>query len=105
MTEEIVLTNSPDIEKESDVNISKGDNSFMGKLQTLMQGWIASIKKHIALMIIFVLIGVGFGLYGGYYVYNLRMDEITKIGGFVFKNKVYDVKFRPLQPILNQVEK
>jgi hypothetical protein len=53
------------------------------------------IKKSIAMMTIFILIGCSLGFYLSKIVYNIRMNEVTMVGGFIHDNKVYDVKLRP----------
>jgi len=53
------------------------------------------IKKSIAMMIIFVLIGGAGGLYIAKFIYDFRMSEICKVGGFVYDKKVYNVSLRP----------
>ncbi len=66
--------------------------------ESLETGWLKFvnwIKKSIAMMIIFILIGGAGGLYIAKIVYNLRMNEVCKVGGFVYDNRVYDVKLRP----------
>lgn len=56
---------------------------------------INSIKKHLALLIIFILIGNAIGLYLAKIVYDFRMKEISAIGGYIHNGKIYDVKLRP----------
>jgi len=53
------------------------------------------IKKSIAMMIIFVLIGMAGGIYIAKIAYDMRMDEVCKVGGFVHDKKIFDVKLRP----------
>ena len=58
------------------------------------------LKKSIAMMIIFILIGVAGGLYIAKIIYDFRMDEIstlakTGVAGYVHKGNIYDVKLRP----------
>ena len=53
------------------------------------------VKKSIAMMIIFILLGGAGGLYIAKFIYDFRMKEITMIGGFVHDKRVYDVKLRP----------
>jgi hypothetical protein len=68
----------------------------LNKLQiTKINQGIDAFKKHLAMMIIFVLFGSCCGLYAAKIIYDLRMGEITKVGGFVYDNKVYNVSLRP----------
>ena len=57
--------------------------------------FVDAFKKHLAMLIIFVLLGVAGGLYIGKIIYNMRMGEICMVGGYVYDNKIYDVKLRP----------
>ena len=49
---------------------------------------VSSIKDH-------VLIGGAGGLYIAKFIYDFRMSEICKVGGFVYDKKVYNVSLRP----------
>lgn len=68
---------------------------FIKSIESNLSNVGASIKKHLALMIIFILIGAAVGLYAAKFLYEWRMDEVTKVGGFVYDKRVYDVKLRP----------
>jgi len=74
--------------------ISKMDK-FKKSIGENLSNMGASIKKHLALMIIFILIGGAGGLYIASIIYDWRMSEVTKVGGFVYDKRVYDVKIRP----------
>jgi hypothetical protein len=72
------------------------------KLETFLNWIVANwtnfinwIKKSIAMMVIFILLGGACGLYIAKIIYDFRMNEITMIGGFVHNKQVYDVKLRP----------
>lgn len=76
----------------------KTDTPFHKFTETIETSWIKfvnSFKKHLSLMIIFVLIGGACGLYLSKIVYDFRLKEITLIGGLVYDGRVYDVKVRP----------
>ena len=84
-----------------DKRMAEKENSKMNQL--IENGWLNFvnwIKKSIAMMIIFILIGAAGGMYLSKIIYNYRMDEITKMattgnGGFVYSGHIYDVKLRP----------
>lgn len=79
-------------------NIEKENSTMQHITESLETGWfklINWVKKSIAMMIIFILIGGAGGLYIAKIAYNLRMNEVCKVGGFVHDNRVYDVKLRP----------
>lgn len=80
-----------DDEKQS----NEGELNVMENIKISLNKFAESFKKHLALMIIFILLGSSLGLYAGKIIYNWRMGEITKVGGCVYNNKVYDVKLRP----------
>lgn len=75
------------------------ENSRMNHIaESLENSWLKFanwIKKSIAMMIIFILLGGTGGLYIAKFIYDFRMKEITMIGGFVHDKRVYDVKLRP----------
>lgn len=70
-------------------------NKLQITLITKINQGIDAFKKHLAMMIIFVLFGSCCGLYAAKIIYDLRMGEITKVGGFVYDHKIFDVKLRP----------
>jgi len=76
------------------IDKSKGEE-FMNNLQNNWHSFTDWFKKSLAMMIIFILIGASIGIYTSKIIYNMRMDEITKVGGFVYDNKVYNVSLRP----------
>lgn len=58
------------------------------------------VKKSIAMMIIFMLLGCAFGMYVSKMVYDFRMNEISQLAktgtaGYVHKGQIFDVKIRP----------
>jgi ankyrin repeat protein len=53
------------------------------------------LNKFVSVLIIFILIGCGLGFYLSKIVYDLRLKEITQVGGFVFEKQIYDVNLRP----------
>ena len=70
-------------------------NDFTHSLESNWVKFINSFKKHLSMMIIFILIGGTLGLYVAKFIYDFRMNEICRVGGFVHNNTVYDVKLRP----------
>ena len=80
------------------------ENSTMNHIaETIESGWLKFanwVKKSIAMMIIFILLGGAGGLYIAKIIYDIRMDEISKLAktgtaGYVHKGYIYDVKLRP----------
>jgi len=75
-------------------------DTFRDSLETKWSKFANSFKKHLSLMIIFVLLGCALGLYFAKIIYNFRMDEIAQLAktgpaGYVHNNQIYDVKLRP----------
>ncbi len=77
----IIHTSIPLKEK---VSIKETSNNFLN--------WL---NKFVSVLIIFILIGCGFGIYISKFIYDMRLKEITTVGGFVYEQKIYDVKIRP----------
>jgi hypothetical protein len=70
-------------------------NQFAHSVEITWINFVNSFKKHLSLMIIFVLLGGACGIYISKIVYDFRMKEITMIGGLVFNGEIFDVKKRP----------
>jgi len=67
----------------------------MENFKVLIEAFSNWFKKSLATLIIFILIGMVIGIYCSKIAYNIRMNEIGQVGGYVFDNKIYDVKQRP----------
>lgn len=80
--------------KEIKTNLKKGE-LFMNNLQNNWHLFVEWFKKSLAMMIVFILIGASLGIYVSKIVYDMRMNEVTKVGGFVYDNTVYNVSLRP----------
>lgn len=92
-----VITESQCIQQEIPLRRKEDTklHQFTTSIENGLTKFINSFKKHLSLMIIFVLLGGACGLYLSKIVYDFRLKEITMIGGFVFDGKVFDVKLRP----------
>lgn len=53
-----------------------------------------SIVAFVNRNIIVFIIGILFGLYIGYQIYQYQIYTVIKVGGFVYNNKVYNVVIR-----------
>jgi hypothetical protein len=73
-------------EKPKDVSpvLIKKDNNFLL--------WL---NKFVSVLIVFILIGCAIGFYLSKCIYDIRIEEIIKVGGFVHDQKVYTVTLRP----------
>ena len=80
--------------KELESNLTKGE-LIMNNLENNWHLFVEWFKKSLAMMIVFILIGASIGIYCSKIVYDMRMNEVTKVGGFVYDNKVYNVSLRP----------
>lgn len=80
--------------KEIETNLKKGE-LLMNNLQNNWHLFVDWFKKSLAMMIVFILLGASIGIYVSKIVYDMRMNEVTKVGGFVYDNKVYNVSLRP----------
>jgi hypothetical protein len=80
--------------KEIKAYLKKGE-LFMNNLQNNWHLFVEWFKKSLAMMIVFILIGASLGIYVSKIVYDMRMNEVTKVGGFVYDNTVYNVSLRP----------
>lgn len=102
------IPTSPEIEvitENCNLNENIKTNEVITKESKLNKFWhwlgdnwihfINWIKKSIAMMIVFMMIGCAGGLYIAKWIYDFRMYEITKVGGFVHDGRVYDAKLRP----------
>jgi hypothetical protein len=88
-----------DISKQAVINFPEKEETKLEKFILLLENYGARIvnwiKASIAMMIIFILIGGAGGLYIAKIIYDFRMSEVTRVGGFVYDNRVFDVKLRP----------
>jgi len=53
------------------------------------------LKKHLTILIIWVLVGMAIGFTISKVIYKDKMNEAVKLGGLIHNNLVYDVKLRP----------
>lgn len=61
------------------------------KIEYIMDGF----KKHFTIILISIIVGMFIGISFCKQFYTWRMDESTKLGGFIHKNIIYDIKLRP----------
>lgn len=52
------------------------------------------IRESFSWILIYILIGIGIGLYTGKGIYQWRIKEAVKVGGMVVDGQVYDIKER-----------
>ncbi len=52
------------------------------------------ILKLLAVSIISIIAGISIGLSSAKLIYENKMDEAIKVGGFVYKTNVYEIKLR-----------
>lgn len=112
LLEEACTDNSAPIIKPSSLDVVSEEHNISDKskstrkeyskmshiTETMESNWLKfvnSFKKHLSMMIVFILIGCGTGLYIAKIIYDYRMNEVTRVGGFVHDNKVFDIKLRP----------
>ena len=62
---------------------------------TTKTNYIELFKKHFTIILISIIVGMTIGVFFCKTFYNWRMDEATKLGGFIHKNNIYDIKARP----------
>lgn len=79
---------------EDKETFSKGE-LIMNNLENNWHLFVDWFKKSLAMMIVFILFGASIGIYCSKIIYDMRMNEVTKVGGFVYDNKVYNVSLRP----------
>jgi len=60
-----------------------------------IQNYAESFKKHFTIILISIIIGMSIGIYFCKVFYVWRIDEATKLGGFIHKNTIYDLRLRP----------
>lgn len=52
------------------------------------------IQYFSVILLCIFLFGISVGCFASYHIYKWRMNEIVKVGGFLFEEQIYDVKKR-----------